>query len=101
MGASALATRVFKLSSTTEECTDVAYAPVRRPERPITDLECRGSDVLVKFRVEHFVADPAFPNVSDRGLIYVQLDDRSATYLGTHTRPEDDVVVGYVKPQTR
>lgn len=50
---------------------------------------------MVKFRVERFTADPTFPSVSDRGLIYVQLDDRPGIYLGARTRPDEDVVVAY------
>lgn len=79
----------------TDACADVAYAPFDAPNVQVTDLERRGNDVVVKFRVERFVADPTFPNASDRGLIYVQLDDRTGTYLGTRTRPEEDVVVAY------
>jgi len=78
-----------------DTCTEIAYAPFDTPNIQITALERHGSDVFVKFRAERFVADPDFPNVSDRGLIYVQLDDYPATYLGTRTRPEEDVVVAY------
>ncbi len=59
------------------------------------DAERRGNDVVVKFRVERFLADASFPGVSDRGLIHVPLDDRPPTYFGARTRPDEDVIVAF------
>jgi hypothetical protein len=76
-------------------CTDAGYAPFDMSNVRITDVSQNGPDVVITFRVELFIGDSSFPPVSNRGMIFTQLDRERGTYLAVRTRPEDDQKVAY------
>jgi hypothetical protein len=76
-------------------CVDAGYAPFDSTNVQVTDLALSGGDAVLRFRVERFIADPGFPAVSNRGMIFVQLDNERGAYLAVLTRTNDEQTLIY------
>lgn len=76
-------------------CVDVSSGQLDQPNVRITEFGENRGEIIVKFRIELFRGDPAFPDRTDRGMIFVQLDAERGTYLAVRTSPEEDSAIAY------